>query len=551
MDRNNAAQNIDCVIISQSEVIDYKKYNSMPLDRVELFRNLVQLRMVYYDKGFRPHLDLFNKALYNKYFHEASYSERKKLLSIWNLPALNGVAVASPLIEAGLNVQIINNFDAEYDVMIECRKKMANPIIGISTTFILEWSEIGRIIKAIYKGIPEAVIILGGAFVNSMFLRKGLPGFEKPMRKYGIDYVIHSHNSEKDMLSLIIYLKNGKADINMVNNLLYFEDKKVFRNTKAVWNEPNLNYPGKLWSKIDKFMNIGGMVQIRTSCGCPFKCAFCDYPVVSGGFQTAKIDSVKLQLDAITGLKSVKSIVFIDDTLNVPQKRFSEIIDLVCKYSFRWYSFIRAQYLDEKTAKNMKKSGCDGVYLGLESASDVILKNMNKKSSRESYEKGVELLLKYDIPVFAMFVIGFPGETEKTIDENISFIERTGVTYYGIKEFWYSHSAPVHSRREEYQLEGEGHVWKHNTMTSTEASRTKLEMFERIKNSVYVDADMGLWYLLYLRENGFDWGKIYNSQKIINKMIHLDNKGFYDTEEKKELFNKFSRLINNGKNRHQ
>ena len=130
---------LDFIIISQSEVLRYEDYSSMPLERIDLYRNLVQLRMVYYDSGFRSHLDMFNKALYNKYFHEASYEEKRRLFIIWNLSCLNGILAIGPLLNSGFNCKIINNFDAEFDLLIGYCKKMDPPIIGISTTFILQW----------------------------------------------------------------------------------------------------------------------------------------------------------------------------------------------------------------------------------------------------------------------------------------------------------------------------------------------------------------------------------------------------------------------------
>lgn len=50
---------------------------------------------------------------------------------------------------------------------------MARPLIGISTTYILDWSIIAKMAKKIRKSVPHAEIILGGAFINNQFLHQG------------------------------------------------------------------------------------------------------------------------------------------------------------------------------------------------------------------------------------------------------------------------------------------------------------------------------------------------------------------------------------------
>jgi len=530
---------IDFIIISQSEVVHYEEYNKMPLDRISLFKNLVQLRMIYYENGFRSHLDILNKALYDKYFYEGSYVERRKLLSIWNMPGLNGFLATSALIKEGFDVKIINNFDAEFDLLEDYSNRMNPPVIGISTTFILQWSEIGRIAKKIHQTISsDAILILGGAFINDQFISKGAKSFEKPMKKYNIKYAIFSFNSENDILKLMKSIKKSPDNISSVNNLAYLDSTNSFKVTDQVWNDPMLSlFP---WDKIDG-LDYGQILQIRTSSGCPFNCAFCSYPSTAKGYQYLSAEEVKKELDSASKLKQIKSLVFVDDTFNVPPKRFKSIVDYLKEYSFKWYSFCRVQFLDEELVKNMKESGCDGLYLGLESANDTVLKNMNKKVRVADYRRGVELLHKYKIPIFAVFIIGFPGENAKTITDNINFIEQTSIDFFSIKEFYYLHNTPVYHKRNQFKLEGEGYQWKHGTMTSTEASEMKMFMFKKINNSIYVDSDMGMWYLIYLRENGFNWEEIKAFQKILIQMVHKDNIGDY--YNKKFLFNKLSNII--------
>src|SRR5262249_20611898 len=147
-------------------------------------------------------------------------------------------------------------------------------------------------------------------------------------------------------------------------------------------------------------------------------------------------------------------IIFIDDTFNVPIRRFKEILKILKKFNFEWFSFLRVQYVDEEVGRLMSESGCRGVYLGVESANDTVLQNMNKKVTREKFLRGMEHLNRFGITTFVAFVIGFPGETQETIDENISFLNNCQVDFYSTKEFYYMPHTGVHTDREKYGLTG-------------------------------------------------------------------------------------------------
>ena len=530
---------IDFIIISHSEVFDYSSYYKMPLDRIELFRPLVQLKMIYHFGGFVSQLDVLNKLTFGTFFHDANFEDKRKMLSVWNLPSFNGMLAINKLLEDDLNCKLINNFDSEIDFLIQYGKDMETPIIGVSTTFILRWQEVGRICKEIKKHLPNAIIIIGGAFVNDQYLQKKTDLFFKYLKKYQINYIIHSFNSESDLKELIKCIKTD-SDPKKVNNLAYIDKNDEFITTNAVWNEPKLYIPKKSWSEL-YHPYMGETLQLRTVSGCPFSCAFCTYPTTAGKFKTSDVEGFREQLDEISKISEIKSIILIDDTPNVPLKRFRKLVDVLKEYDFKWYSFLRAQYMDDQLAKSMAESGCDGVYLGIESANDVVLDNMNKKARVKDYKDGIEMLNKYGITVFAAFVIGFPGEDEQTIQDNIDFIENTGLDFYSLKEFYYMHTAPIYKKKEEFGLDGFGNVWTHNSMSSVEAAKQKLRIFHSVKSTPCIDDDSGLWYLAYLRGQGFSWDEIKKIQQLMNEMMIQDNND--DFESKTDLIEELNSIL--------
>ncbi|MFY9837030.1 MAG: radical SAM protein, partial [Xanthobacteraceae bacterium] len=406
----------DIILVSQSNVVDYDAYSKLPLDRLDLFKSLVYPRMVHHEGQSRSHLDYLNFKTHGKAYAAADYSERRRMLNIWNLPSASGVHLANYLSEFGFDVRVINNIDSEWDIFEQVYRSCKRPpLVGISSTFYLSWKEVGRVAAQLRKLDPDMEIVLGGAFANAEFIGNKTEAFERPMRKYGIRYVLHAFNSEADLRDMLA-VRRSKRDLDSVLNLCRVEGSFKsgrFEATKDKWNDPLLGDAPARWDRLDlPFLNR--TIQIRTASGCPFSCAFCSYPTTAHGWKTLQADRVRAHLDSICRIPKIDRIIFIEDTFNVPPHRFKELVRIFAEYPFEWFSFLRVQYVDENMVKAMKDSGCRGVYLGVESASDKVLKNMNKRATKAQFARGIELLNKYDIDYLAAFVIGFPGEDDGT-----------------------------------------------------------------------------------------------------------------------------------------
>lgn len=517
---------IDAIIIGQSEITRYDDYSKLPVERIELFKELVFLRMVHLNGRFTSHLDVLNYARTGRVYEDASFAQRREMLNIWNLPGLSSLLVASAAMHEGFNVKIINNFDSEFDRFVEYYDGQETPpLVGISTTFHLGYAELKRLTKALRAHDPHMRIVMGGAFTNEQTINGTVEGFEAPMRKLGIDYALHAFNSDADFPGLLRALgKPTGSSLSAVANLAWLDGDRQFRRSNGLWHNPTLDSKPMLWKQLDLGF-VNRTVQLRAASGCPFACSFCTYPDTAGGHFAMELEVLERQLEDIKALGYVKQIIFVDDTFNVPVRRFKEILEMLCKFDFSWFSFLRVQYLTDETARLMKESGCRGVYLGIESSDDQVLENMNKKATRDGFLEGMELLNRYGIPNFVAFVVGFPGETEETIRKNIDFLKACDVDFYSTKEFYYMPHASIHKDRERYGLTGMGNKWSHDTMDSTVAAEMKIHMFKEVTQSIFIDPDTSLWYLAYLHDQGFSLPQIKACQRVLNAMMldEIDN----------------------------
>lgn len=513
---------LDLILVTQSNVVDYEGFGNLPLDRSDLYKHLVYPRMVLHEGRFRSHLDYINRRVHGRYFEQGDWQQRREMLNIWNLPSMAGVHLINYLAQFGYRVRVINNLDSEWDWFEEAYRNCRRPpLVGISSTFYLSWKEVGGVSKRLRALDPEMDIVLGGAFANAETINGDPAAFAQRMRRYGIRYVLHAFNSETDLRDLLA-ARRGQAAMDAVRNLARIDGRMEggsFELGPKVWNEPLLSLKDcpPTWDQHHlPFLNR--TIQIRTASGCPFACAFCSYPTTAGPWQTVESEHVRAHLDSLMRIGGIDRVIFIDDTFNVPPHRFRELIKIFAEYNFEWFSFLRVQYVDDETVRMMKDSGCKGVYLGIESASDKVLRNMNKRATSRQFAEGVQLLNKHDIDYLAAFVLGFPGEDDGTIQENIDFIRDNGVRFYSLKEFYYMPHTLVHEKRAEYGLTGMGNKWSHATMSHEQASRIKLEMFQAIE-STHIDPDTSLWYMAYLYDQGYDFAQIRQWQAEINALM--------------------------------
>jgi radical SAM superfamily enzyme YgiQ (UPF0313 family) len=117
----------------------------------------------------------------------------------------------------------------------------------------------------------------------------------------------------------------------------------------------------------------------------------------------------------------VKSIYFDDDTFNIGKPRILKICDEFVKreLSIPWAIMARADTADEEMLTAMKRAGLYALKYGVESSSQDILDNTEKKLDIEKVKKIVKITKDLGINVHLTFCFGLPGETLETLNQTI------------------------------------------------------------------------------------------------------------------------------------
>lgn len=512
---------LDCVVIGYNE-IPFEKYESFLSnygEDAEAYRDL-KFSFVNLDGKKLDYIGLLNHA-WELAQPEGRDVQPHEQFKSGEIPNLAAAYLTNFLRRRGHQASYINLFQHEQEKLVEYLA--AEPYcVAITTTFYVVNLPVNEMVEFIRRHNPRVKIVVGGPLISNHARNYRADELQAALDDMGADIYVVEGQGELTLAQIIECLKHG-GDLSKVPNLAYFEGGTL-RRTSVVAENNSLDSNFIDWRSFST-ENPGATIQTRTARSCAFKCSFCNYPTRAGALNLTSLEVIEKELDSMLELGNVQNVVFIDDTFNVPFPRFKEICRLMIrrKYPFNWFSYFRCSNSDEEAIQLMAESGCKGVFLGIESGSPTILKNMNKSATIEKYAKGIEWLRSYGIMTFGSFILGFPGETEETVQETIEFIQEHRPDYYRTQMWYCEPGTPIQNERERYQIQGEGFVWSHATMDSLEAMDHIDRMFLTIDQSLWLPQwSFDFWVVPYLIGKGIGLDKFKELIMLAHKMLTLE-----------------------------
>lgn len=167
---------------------------------------------------------------------------------------------------------------------------------------------------------------------------------------------------------------------------------------------------------------------LLSSRGCPFQCTFC----LREMFKDYRVHSPERVVKEIKYLKdnySINSIFFQDWEFLLDRERAEKIYQLM-KSNNLFVDFginSRAQDLDLELIKKLEEVGLKRINIGLESASNKILKAVKKGVTREDLKRVVELSKETNVKFAYCGLYNLPQENFSTIKETAKFVAENNI----------------------------------------------------------------------------------------------------------------------------
>jgi radical SAM superfamily enzyme YgiQ (UPF0313 family) len=216
----------------------------------------------------------------------------------------------------------------------------------------------------------------------------------------------------------IAYVKDGKPRRTFVRPLIDDLDELPF----PAWHQLDLmKYfdGGKLYPYID----------VISGRGCPNRCIFCLWPQVMHGtryrFRSPKnvVDEMERDIELCPSVRKGGEFFFEDDTFTVGKERALSLCEEIRRRipGITFSVNARVDTADSVLFAAMKKAGCRELLVGFESGNQEILEKAHKRITLEQSREFMRRAREAGLQVHGCFVIGLPGETEKTAEETIRF----------------------------------------------------------------------------------------------------------------------------------
>jgi pyruvate-formate lyase-activating enzyme len=168
--------------------------------------------------------------------------------------------------------------------------------------------------------------------------------------------------------------------------------------------------------------------------GCPYYCTFCSVPKINGRkFRRRSPEGTVEELRFARKEYVFRDFEFLDDNLTLHVEHAKAVCEALIRADLGvgWYANngIRADRLDAELAGLMKRAGCKGVAIGIESADDDVLAAIKKGETIDDLYRGIRLLKDAGITVGGHFIVGLPGDTLEKVKKSIKFKDDVGLDY--------------------------------------------------------------------------------------------------------------------------
>lgn len=395
-------------------------------------------------------------------------------------PHLSLCDLSTVVVRAGYSVRVVDNVMRFPSRMDHIKKLLADePLaVGISTTFLLAEEQVRYYVEMIKELAPNSKLILGG------------PSIRKLKHLHGIcDFAVFG-DGEEAIVAILDVLHGKRSPETIPNSSYTLPDGAVKYGVGAV-EASRIGQSGKPYKALQVKIPVAdwglsnrspdNVFAIEFSRGCIKTCNYCSY---DRGKNIRDLGEIKEELirNAEMGITKyrVSDSNFTDGPPNYPDYP-NDICKLMIELDLglEWSCYARVDDMSEELSDLMKRAGCFGVFFGIESGDDRILKLMNKRHTVADAYEGVRLAKKYGLFSHASFIVGYPGENEESFLNTIKFIEKSRPDTVNLGQFRVEHDTPVYGIKE-FELEGLGMEWKHKTMNSKEADELVVKGNERL-----------------------------------------------------------------------
>lgn len=327
----------------------------------------------------------------------------------------------------------LGDYDADIDRMAEYLAALDGKIIGFYT-ICNNFINVANLLLCVHEKAPDAKIILGGPHATMTW--------EHCLTAFPFVSAVCMGESENSITPLVEALL-GDGSLENVPGIGY-------RNADGalVRNQPCALIPQEELIKYvvfdpDYMANPErGTMFVEGGRGCPFHCSFCSTSRFwLRHFRVKPVDDLIAEMDRHSAQLGFKRFSVEHDMFTANKKHLHRFCNILIERGtpYRWACSSRIDVLDEQSIRLMAASGCDEVFLGIETGSPRMQDRIDKHLNLEDSIPKIILMQQLGINVKASFIYGLVDETEEDFLMTLDMLQRlflAGVHFLQLHRFF-------------------------------------------------------------------------------------------------------------------
>jgi anaerobic magnesium-protoporphyrin IX monomethyl ester cyclase len=341
-------------------------------------------------------------------------------------PPLGISSLAARVKEEGISVKKLDCTFLTLDAAVSTACEYMPDIIGIYIMTTMSQNALVLLDK-IKQSIESAIYIAGGP-LPSLYPTKFAEKFDFVFQGEAAisfpDFCV-DYSKCRDKESFFMQMDSSRYPGIYSQQIGGINEPPMHLSEEEINKQPNPDRNGfchEMYQKLGVKKTGRKTASIMMTYGCPYHCDFCSKPIFGEEVRCRSLDRIFEEIHEII-LFGYDSLWIADDTFTCNEgflKDFCQrLIDEDLNLS--WSCLSRVDGMSDDAYSLMKQSGCQKVYLGIESGNDSVLELMNKGTNTAMIRHAVAAFHENGLACHGFFIVGYPGETVATIEETFAF----------------------------------------------------------------------------------------------------------------------------------